>query len=431
MNFSRAELARFELEEGDVLLNEGQSLELVGRPAIFRGEVPGACFQNTLVRFRCRPFVRPEYALAIFRCYLHTGAFRRIARWTTNIAHLGTQRFAKMSFPLPPLPEQQRIIDAVESYATRLDDAVATLSRVERNLARYRASVLTAAVEGRLVPTEAARAHQEGRDYEPASVLLERILAERRRRWGESSATATYREPAPPDAANLPELPAGWSWASLDQLLVRIEAGKSFRCAERPPRAGEVGVVKVSAVSWGQFQESESKTCTRAELVHDDLLIRPDDFLISRANTIELVGACVIVTAVTRNVMLSDKVLRLRTAGGLDRWLMWVLRSRFGRRQIEALATGNQDSMRNIGQKAIASIYIPLPPEVECRAIMAEIEARMSVVTESERAMQRALGRCARLRTSILTWAVEGKLADQDPLDEPASDLVARFRLRA
>ena len=65
----------------------------------------------------------------------------------------------------------------------RLDDAEATLERVQQNLKRYRASVLKAAVEGRLVPNEAELAHTERRDYEPASVLLERILVERRRRW--------------------------------------------------------------------------------------------------------------------------------------------------------------------------------------------------------------------------------------------------------
>ena len=63
---------------------------------------------------------------------------------------------------------------------------MAALERVQRNLKRYRASVLKAAVEGRLVPTEAELARAEGRDYEPASVLLKRILAERRRRWEEA-----------------------------------------------------------------------------------------------------------------------------------------------------------------------------------------------------------------------------------------------------
>src|SRR5262245_43358613 len=82
MNFSPAEFERYRLEPGDILLNEGQSLDLVGRPAMYRGEVPGSCFQNTLIRFRPRSGVLSKYALLVFRSYLHRGRFQQIARWT-------------------------------------------------------------------------------------------------------------------------------------------------------------------------------------------------------------------------------------------------------------------------------------------------------------------------------------------------------------
>ncbi len=82
--------------------------------------------------------------------------------------------------------EQHRIVEAIDSYLTRLDDAVASLERVQAKLKAYRASVLKAAVEGRLVPTEAALARAEKRAYEPAEALLARILKERRRRWEEA-----------------------------------------------------------------------------------------------------------------------------------------------------------------------------------------------------------------------------------------------------
>ena len=97
---------------------------------------------------------------------------------TTFRAISGAQ-FRSHSVVVPPVQEQHRIVEAIESYFTRLDDAVATLERVQRNLNRCRASVLKAAVDGRLVPTEAELARAEGRDYESASVLLERFKAER------------------------------------------------------------------------------------------------------------------------------------------------------------------------------------------------------------------------------------------------------------
>ena len=164
----------------------------------------------------------------------------------------------------------------------------------------------------------------------------------------------------------LEELPADWAWVPLAELLIGIETGKSFKCDERPPSVGEVGVVKVSAVSWGEYQEQESKTCTDADRVLPELMIQRGDFLFSRANTIELVGACVIAKQVSLRVMLSDKILRLQFA--VEHFKLWVLRflrSRQGRIQIEALPSGNQESMRNIGQERIGQIMVPLPPTAE------------------------------------------------------------------
>lgn len=141
---------------------------------------------------------------------------------------------------LPPRQEQDRIADEIEKQFTRLDDAVAALKRVQANLKRYRASVLKAACEGRLVPTEAELARKESRSYEPASELLKRILAERRAKWEadqlEKMITAgkppqndewkkTYREPESPGLPALPTLPEGWTWATLDQLSVFITSG--------------------------------------------------------------------------------------------------------------------------------------------------------------------------------------------------------------
>ena len=80
MDFDASDYARYKLEPDDILLNEGQSTELVGRPAMFRGEIADCCFQNTLIRFRAnRAKTEPEYALAVFLAYLRSGAFARVS----------------------------------------------------------------------------------------------------------------------------------------------------------------------------------------------------------------------------------------------------------------------------------------------------------------------------------------------------------------
>jgi len=311
-------------------------------------------------------------------------------------------------FPLAPLDQQKRIVAEIEKQFSRLDEAVANLKRVKANLKRYKAAVLQAAVEGRLVETEAEIARREDCSYETGAQLLQRILETRRSQWlarankAGGKGKGKYKEPAVPDTTDLPELPEGWVWATLGMILSDIEAGKSFKCEERPPMKDEIGVVKVSAVTWGEFDESESKTCRDKRLVNEKLLVRSGDFLFSRANTIELVGACVIAKKVISNVMLSDKILRFRLLSGLEQWVLYNLRSTFGREEIERLATGNQESMRNIGQDRIRAIRIPLPPLDECKRIVADIERRFSLVGETEGQINANLKRAERLRQSTL-----------------------------
>jgi len=167
MNFTPSEFKTYKLAYGDILLNEGQSLELVGRPAMYRNEVEGACFQNTLVRFRTYDGLDPRLALLVFRAYFHTGRFQKIASWTTSIAHLGAGRFAELEFPLPPLAEQDVIVAEVERLLSVADEVEQTILAELRRADRLRQRILKKAFEGKLVPQDPAD--------EPAAELLKRI----------------------------------------------------------------------------------------------------------------------------------------------------------------------------------------------------------------------------------------------------------------
>ncbi len=171
MNFTPREFETYRLEEGDILLNEGQSLELVGRPAMFRGEVKDCCFQNTLVRFRSGDAVNRFYALIVFRAYLQNRRFQKIAKITTNLAHLGADRFANLEFPLPSLAEQAEIVHEVGRRFTAADQLASALDRQLKHARVARESLLGEAFAGSLTP-------QYLYD-EPASALLDRIRAAR------------------------------------------------------------------------------------------------------------------------------------------------------------------------------------------------------------------------------------------------------------
>ena len=176
-------------------------------------------------------------------------------------------------FLLAPLPEQHRIVAEVEKQFTRLDASEAALKRVQANLKRYRASVLKAACEGKLVPTEAELAQAEGRDYEPADQLLERILAERRARWeSQEKRRGKYKEPASPDTSDLLEMPEGWVWAKMPQL-GGLNRGKSKHRPRNDPRllngpypfvqTGDIrrsdGLVSQHSQTYSEFGLSQSR----------------------------------------------------------------------------------------------------------------------------------------------------------------------------
>lgn len=171
MNFTPVEVATFLLRPSDILLNEGQSKELVGRPAMYRDELSGACFTNTLVRFRATAAVVPQFALIVFLHYMKSGHFQKIAKITTNIAHLGAGRFAEMSFPVPTVDEQLEIVDRVERQNSVYAKLIADIKGRRRHVNGLRQSVLKHAFSGALVA-------QEVMD-ESAFTLLERISVER------------------------------------------------------------------------------------------------------------------------------------------------------------------------------------------------------------------------------------------------------------
>lgn len=133
MPFTTAEFERFRLRRDDVLLNEGQSLDLVGRCSIYRNEYPGPCgIQNQLIRFRAFPNVSAEFASFLFRNCQGNGTFAQIATQTTSVAHLGVSRFAGLFLAWPSEQEEQSAIAAV------LSDMDAELSALEAKLAKAR-----------------------------------------------------------------------------------------------------------------------------------------------------------------------------------------------------------------------------------------------------------------------------------------------------
>jgi len=123
MDFTPEEKSTYNVLPKDIFLNEGQSLELVGRSAIYNGKPDRYCFQNTLIRFRSFPENDHKFCWLVFKNWLDTELFMTIARQTTSVAHLGADRFSKLPFARPSHDEQVRIslrLDTVESKTQKI-----------------------------------------------------------------------------------------------------------------------------------------------------------------------------------------------------------------------------------------------------------------------------------------------------------------------
>ncbi|MCT1531020.1 restriction endonuclease subunit S [Sphingobacterium daejeonense] len=191
---------------------------------------------------------------------------------------------------------------------------------------------------------------------------------------------------------------------SLGTVIIEIKSGKSFRCLERPPVEDEVGVSKISSVSFDGYKENESKTCIDKDKINPELFIKAGDFLITRANTKELVGSCAIVGKVTKRIMLSDKILRIsfdRTKI-LDQFVLLFLQSIQGREQIENYATGSQESMKNITQAELRSIILKIPDLREQKEIIKQAGILLNTVSRIQNQYNSAMETFEELEKSIL-----------------------------
>lgn len=374
---------------------------------------------------------------------------------STAVPGLGRDDYNVVEIPVPPLAEQRRIVAEIEKQFTRLGAAVGALKRAKANLKRYRASVLKAACEGRLVPTEADLARvgavQEPPDggaihelplrpYEPADQLLARILKERRARWETDQLAkmqaagkppkddkwkTKYKEPTGPQTANLPKLQEGWVWASLDQIAHLITSG-SRGWADYYADAGAL-FVRAQDINTDRLElGSVARVQLPAHVEGARTLVQASDLLVT------ITGANVTKTAIVRGdigeAYVSQHVglVRLVIPALSDYSYCWVIAPSHGRRELERLAYGAGKPGLNLDN--LRELLVAIPPLPEQRRVVAEVERRLSVIDELEAMVEANLKRAERLRQAILKRAFEGKLVPQNPSDEPASVLLERIR---
>lgn len=430
------EIRSLRLQKGDILFTEGGDRDKLGRGWVWNGEIDECIHQNHIFRARpCFDVVDPKF-ISFHGNYFGQKWFIKTGKQTTNLASINKGVLRRFPVPIAPRNEQSRIVAKVEELLSDLDAGVATLERLKAKLKRYRGAVLKAAVEGRL--TAEWRVKHPAK--ETAVQLLQRILDERRRKWEEDQLAAygkagktppanwhqKYKEPVEPNVKDLPGLPHGWCWVTLE-CIARIEGG--ITKDQKRPRSStmrEVPYLRVANVQRGFLDLAEIKTILAEEEDIRALRLQVGDILFTEGGDRDKLGRGWVWSGQIAECIHQNHVFRARLfSRQIEPQFISYHGNFFGQRWF--VRTGKQTTnLASINKAVLSRFPTPIAPPEEQKQIVSEVERLFSIVREVEVEFDAALRRAARLRQSILKRAFEGRLVPQDPHDESASALLKR-----
>jgi type I restriction enzyme S subunit len=345
---------------------------------------------------------------------------------------------ANVLIPLPPLAEQHRIVAKVDDLMALCDQleaartqrvqcrerlVAASLHRLNqpsddpeafRSHARFalqvlpsltttpaqikqlRQTILNLAVRGKLV--------EQDPEEEPAAEVLQCL----RRNSGKSHRSAHNGDFFPF------VLPVGWASATMGNLVQASNSGWSPKTLDLPREGEEWGILKVSAVSWEHFQPDANKQVLPGTQPKPQAVVNNGDFLISRANTAELVAKAVIVDCDPVNLMMSDKIVRLQLVELCEPRYILIVNNHatFARAYYASHATGVSPSMKNVSRGVILGLPLPLPPLAEQHRIVAKVDELMALCDQLEQQLSQAEQSRRGLLEAVLREALGDPQAD-------------------
>lgn len=376
--FDESHLEKYKLLDGDVLFSHINSPTHLGKTAIFSG---GNVLYHgiNLLRIQVnRELITPlifDFACKFLR---YKGEFSLRAQHAVNQSSLNQTKLAAFPISLPPLAEQKRIADKLDTVLTSVDAVNTRLARVAPLLKRFRQSVLAAATSGRL--------------------------------------TEDWRGDSEPD----------WATHKLGDLLEgKPRNGYSPKAVdyETPVRS-----LTLSATTSGTFKGEHAKYID--EEIPDDshLWLEPEDILIQRANSLEYVGVSAIFNGPDKSFIYPDLMMKARAnARTTSRFLHLLLCAEGTRKYFRENATGTAGNMPKINQQTVINAPCRLPTLAEQTEIVRRVETLFAFADRLEARLAQAQTAATRLTPALLAKAFRGELVPQDPNDEPAAELLRRL----
>lgn len=372
-----------------------------------------SCIGRGLAAIRGLVGIEPLFILYLIRSFEDVISGKGTG---TTFKAIRSNQLRGFEIPLPPLAEQHRIVDKIEELFSKLDAGVKSLKKAKAQLKRYRQSVLKSAMEARL--TEESRNLQK--DWVSGQRLLEK--AEKESNINKYKARGKLTKI---DKTLLYDVPDSWAWGQVGDVCEAIRYGTSDKAKKE---FSGVPVLRMGDIQNGNLKFNDLKFMPE-DWDKEKLLLKAGDVLFNRTNSMELVGKTAVYkehhpTCTFASYLVCGKVFDDVYS---PEFLAFYVNSFYGHRYIRSVVN-QQVGQANVNATKFASMPIPIPSLAEQHKIVEELERRLSVVDEVEKVVDSELKRAERLRHSILKQAFSGKLAPQDPDDEPASVLLERIK---
>lgn len=423
------DVEKYALKKGDLLV--ARTGATTGKSYLVNDVPEPAVYASYLIKLSALDSYPPEFLARFMRSRAYWSQITKVSKGTAqpgaNASILG-----KVELPVPPLNEQKRIVTKIDALTEKSREAREALDEVPDLLDKLRQSILAAAFRGDLTK----KWREQNPNVEPASVLLDRIRKERRKKWEDAELAkmeakgkppkndkwkSKYKEPEPVDTEGLPRLPEGWCWASVGGLCTAVADG-----VHKKPNYVDEGVpfVTVRNMTAGPGLSFENLNYITQE-DHEEYIKRthPEqgDVLISKDGTLGVVR--LIETDRVFSIFVSVAVMKPAVAG-FGRHLATMLETP----QVQELLVHTGTGLKHIHLTDLRATPIPIPPVAEQEAIQRELQRLLPVVESQRKALDGWEASLATLDASILAKAFRGELVPQDPNDEPASVLLERIR---
>jgi len=425
-------------EQGDVLLiKDGVK---TGIATVNQLENPFSLLSSVALLKAKKNFLNPHF----LKHYLNspTGFKATTGAMTgTAIRRIILAKLKTSSMPIPPLPEQHRIVNKIEELFTKLDAGVDELRKAKARLRRHRKAVLAHAFRGNLT-----KEWRRVNSTLPAIELLNRIKNEREtvyqhhleewqrkvRKWEKQGDGA--RKPAkprrvhqvlPPSAADLdglPQLPKGWCWEKLGNIVADLCLGKML---DKEKNRGEYQpYLRNINVRWLGFDLSELLEMRFEPYEHERYGIVKGDLIVCEGGE---PGRAAIWESALPSMMIQKALHRVRFFENLfnTHYVLYYLWHSSLNGYLEQFFTGT--TIKHLTGEGLEDVTIPVAPVEEQQQIVEVIEDKLSAIKNLEEEIERSLKRSQYLRQSVLRKAFSGTLVEQHPSDEPADKLLERI----